>query len=134
MLMSAQLLPWRNPLLVWQIISHKFMRPLVPFAMIMAFVTNLLAFVKPNEALENPILNLGWPYSLILLCLQVVFYASAWLGNHFRGRGRIGKILYMPAFLVNSNFSAVRGLILFLTGRQTTLWQRARRRNVIELK
>ena len=134
MLMSMQLLPWRNPLLVWQIVSHKFMRPLVPFAMIMAFVTNLLAFVRPNLKLENGILYLGWPYSLILLCLQVFFYLSAWLGNRLKSRGLIGKILYLPAFLVNSNFSAVRGLILFLTGRQTTLWQRARRPNVTELE
>jgi poly-beta-1,6-N-acetyl-D-glucosamine synthase len=134
MLMSIQLLPWRNPLLVWQIVSHKFMRPLVPFAMIMAFVTNLLAFVTPNVKLDNGILYLGRPYSLILLFLQVCFYLSAWLGNRLKGRGPIGKILYLPAFLVNSNFSAVRGLISFLTGRQTTLWQRARRPNVTELE
>jgi len=134
MLMSIQLLPWRNPLLIWQITSHKFMRPLVPFAMIMVFVTNLLVFVTPNVTLDRGILYLGWPYSLILLFLQVFFYVSAWLGNRLKGRGLIGKILYLPAFLVNSNFSAVRGLISFLTGRQTTLWQRARRPNVTELE
>ena len=134
MLMSAQLLPWRNPLLVWQILSHKFMRPLVPFAMVLAFVTNLLALTKPSGAARNPVLSLAWPYSLIFLALQVVFYLCAWLGYRIKGRGPIGKILYIPAFLVNSNLSAVRGLISFLTGRQTTLWQRARRRNVVELK
>jgi biofilm PGA synthesis N-glycosyltransferase PgaC len=134
MLMSVQLLPWRNLLLVWQIVSHKFMRPLVPFAMIMALVTNLLAFMAPSVTLDNRTLYLGRPYSLILLSLQVLFYMSAWLGNRLKGRGLIGKILYMPAFLVNSNYSAVRGLTSFLTGRQTTLWHRARRRDVIELE
>ena len=134
MLMSIQLLPWRNPLLVWQILSHKFMRPWVPFAMIMALVMNLLAFVIPHTTWKNGILSLGWPYRLILFSLQIIFYLSAWLGNNLRGRGVVGKILYMPAFLVNSNFSAVRGLLSFLTGRQTALWQRARRRDVIELK
>jgi poly-beta-1,6-N-acetyl-D-glucosamine synthase len=132
MLMSLQLLPWRSPLLVWQLISHKLMRPLVPFAMTMALVANLLAFIAPRVTLDDGILYLGRPYNLILLSLQTLFYMSAWLGNRLKGRGRIGKILYMPAFLVNSNYSAVRGLISFLTGRQTTLWQRARRRNVIE--
>lgn len=134
MLMSLQLLPWRNPLLVWQIVSHKFMRPLVPFAMIMALITNLLAFITPHVTLNSGILYLGWPYNLILLSIQVFFYLSAWLCNRLKGRGLIGKILYIPAFLVNSNYSAVRGLTLFLTGRQTTLWQRARRRNVVELE
>jgi cellulose synthase/poly-beta-1,6-N-acetylglucosamine synthase-like glycosyltransferase len=134
MLMSIQLLPWRNPLLVWQIISHKFMRPLVPFAMILALVTNLLALMSLEGTSSVGILALGWPYSLVLLCLQVFFYLSAWLGNRLKGKGFIGKVLYVPTFLVNSNFSALRGLVSFLTGRQTTLWQRARRRNVIELE
>jgi cellulose synthase/poly-beta-1,6-N-acetylglucosamine synthase-like glycosyltransferase len=134
MFMAAQLLPWRSPLLVWQIISHKFMRPFVPLAMIMAFVTNLLAFIAPGATLNDGILYLSWPYSLLLLSVQVLFYLAAWLGNRFRGRGLIGKILYVPAFLVNSNLSALCGLVSFLTGRQTNLWQRARRRNIIELE
>jgi hypothetical protein len=134
MFMSVQLLPWRRPLLVWQIISHKFMRPWVPFAMILALVTNLLALINLDSTSNAGILYLGWPYSLLLLSLQVLFYLSAWLGNRLRGKGLIGKILYVPTFLVNSNFSALRGLLSFITGRQTTLWQRARRRNIIELE
>ena len=134
MLMSAQLLPWRDPLLVWQIVSHKFMRPLVPFAMVLAFATNLIALAKSSEAVKNPVLSLTWPYSPIFFVLQAVFYLSAWLGYRMKGRGPIGKVLYIPAFLVNSNFSALRGLISFVLGRQTALWQRARRRKAAELK
>jgi biofilm PGA synthesis N-glycosyltransferase PgaC len=134
MFRSVQLLPWRNPVLVWQILSHKFIRPWVPFAMMLAFVTNLLAFLHFDGASNAGILYLSWPYNLLFFSLQVLFYLSAWLGDHFKGQGLIGKILYIPTFLVNSNFSALRGLISFLTGRQTTLWQRARRRNVIELE
>jgi hypothetical protein len=127
MFMSAQLLPWRDPLLVWQIVSHKFMRPLVPLAMIAALVSNLLAFAFPSASLGQGILSLSRPYDWITLLLQLLFYASAWLGNVLKGRGMFGKVLYIPTFLVNSNFSALYGLISFLTGRQTTLWQRARR-------
>ena len=36
LLMANRLLPWRDPMLVWQIVSHKFMRPLVPLLMIAA--------------------------------------------------------------------------------------------------
>ncbi len=128
MLMSLQLLPWRSPLLVWQIVSHKFMRPLVPLAMIVAFAANLLAFLIPSASVGYPMLYLGKPYSSIMLSLQLVFYLLAGLGNVLRGKGIIGKVLYMPAFLVNSNLSAIRGLVSFFAGRQTSLWKRARRR------
>jgi poly-beta-1,6-N-acetyl-D-glucosamine synthase len=134
MLRSLHLLPWRNPLVVWEILSHKFMRPFVPFAMIMAFILNLFALTSSKGGSHPGILYLGWPYNLIMFSLQIVFYLSAWLGNRLKGRGPIGKILYVPTFLVNSNFSALRGLFSFLTGRQTPLWQRARRRNVVELE
>ena len=128
MLLSGGLLPWRSPLLVWQIISHKYMRPFVPLAMILAFFANLLALTwVPNPA-ENKILYLAWPYNLIIFLMQLIFYILAWLGNIFKGKDRIAKLLYLPTFLVNSNLSALRGLVSFLTGRQTSLWQRARRR------
>ena len=40
----------------------------------------------------------------------------------------MGKLLYIPTFLVNSNMAAIFGLYSFFTGRQTALWKRARRR------
>jgi len=129
--MSLQLLPWKNPLLVWQIISHKFMRPLVPFAMILAFITNLLAFLWQPASLDHKILFLSPPYPLILLLLQCMFYFLAWMGNRLKDRGLIGKLLYVPTFLVNSNLSALRGLTSFLTGGQTVLWQRVGRGEIV---
>ena len=42
-------------------------------------------------------------------------------------RGILGKLLYLPTFLVNSNLAALSGLYLYLTGKQTHLWQRVRR-------
>ena len=129
--MSLQLLPWKNPLLVWQIISHKFMRPLVPFAMMLAFISNLLAFLWPSASLEQKLLFLSPPYPLILLSLQGAFYFLAWIGNRLKGRGLIGKLVYIPTFLVNSNLSALRGLLSFLSGGQTVLWERVRRREII---
>ena len=38
------------------------------------------------------------------------------------------KILYLPAFFVNSKLAAVTGLVMYLAGRQTNLWQRVARR------
>jgi biofilm PGA synthesis N-glycosyltransferase PgaC len=129
MLLAARLLPWRNPILVWQIISHKMMRPLVPFAMIIAFLSNLLAVILPPIPLqESSISFLSRPYSQILFSLQLIFYMLALLGNKLKRKSFLGKVLYVPAFLVNSNLSAIRGLVSFFTGKQSALWKRTRRR------
>lgn len=129
MLMSTGLLPWRSPLLIWQIVSHKFMRPFVPMAMILAFFSNLLLLYWAPTPVWNSILNLAWPYNLFFFFLQLFFYLLAWAGNTFNnGTRRTMKFLYLPAFLVNSNLSALRGLFSFFTGKQTALWRRARRR------
>jgi hypothetical protein len=128
MLMSGQILPWRNPLLVWQIISHKFMRPLVPFLMIIAFLSTLVACIW-----QMPPSTLGWlylalPYNIIFLAAEILICLLAIFGASLKDRGLVGKILYLPTFLVNSNFAALLGLYTFFTGKQTSLWRRARRR------
>ncbi len=128
MAISAELLPWRNPLLVWQIVSHKFMRPFVPLAMISAFFLNILALIWAPLSPQNKLLELAWPYNAFFFVSQVIFYLVAWFGSNFKKSGRVAKLLYIPAFLVNSNLSALRGLLSFFTGKQTSLWQRARRR------
>jgi hypothetical protein len=63
-----------------------------------------------------------------MLAAQLLFYALAWLGSRVERGGKVGKVLYLPTFLVNSNLAAVIGLYRFLRGRQTTLWERVQRR------
>jgi cellulose synthase/poly-beta-1,6-N-acetylglucosamine synthase-like glycosyltransferase len=128
MLMSGQILPWRNPLLVWQIISHKFMRPLVPFLMIIAFLATMAACIW-----QMPPSTLGWlylapPYNIVFLAAEILICLLAIFGASLKDKGLVGKILYLPTFLVNSNFAALLGLYSFITGKQTSLWRRARRR------
>lgn len=112
-----QLLPWKRPLAAWQMISHKFLRPLVPLAMIMAILTNILIVSQNRPEIYT-----------ILLGIQIFFYLLAALGQWWKRGGLIGKLLYLPTFLVGSNWAALVGLARFLTKRQTTLWQRAKRR------
>jgi hypothetical protein len=118
--------------LVWQIISHKFLRPLVPLAMAGALLTNLLAVVRPARSREYAWLHLASPFNWLALGLQLLFYGLAWLGSRTERKGKIGKLLYLPTFLVNSNLAAAIGLYRSLTGGQTSLWQRARRREEIK--
>lgn len=128
MLMGASILPWWNPVLVWQIISHKFMRPLVPLIMILSLVAVLAACIMPPAASLAPWLFLAPPYNLICLGGVIVISVLAFFGGSFKELGFLGKLLYIPTFLVNSNMAAILGLYSFFTGRQTALWKRARRR------
>lgn len=125
--MSRHLLPLRNPMVAWQIISHKFMRPLVPFAMIGAGIANIWMLIFPGNNDSMPLLSLTSPYNWIFLILQVCFYLAAIIGNYLVPGSKIRKLLYLPTFLVNSNFAALLGLYKYLRGTQTSKWQRVKR-------
>jgi cellulose synthase/poly-beta-1,6-N-acetylglucosamine synthase-like glycosyltransferase len=126
--LAPKLLPWQRPLIVWQVVSHKFLRPLVPFAMAGALLANLIAVIRPLRSKKYLLLYLAPPFNWIILLFQLLFYGLAWLGNHQPERkGTTGKLLYLPTFLVNSNLAAVIGLYRFLTKSQTPLWQRVQR-------
>jgi len=127
---ARETLPLNRPAVLWQVSSHKFLRMFLPFAMICAFVCNALIAVltlgRPNQLT----LNSAQPYYIGLLSLQVLFYALALLGASIENRNSLfGKMLYLPSFIVNSNFAALVGFHRFITGRQTALWQRVPRSN-----
>jgi hypothetical protein len=94
--------------------------------MIGALLANLMAVLRPPSAGKQAFLHLAAPFNWISLFGQLLFYGLAWLGNSTERQGKLGKMLYLPTFLVNSNLAALVGLYRTLTKRQTTLWQRAR--------
>lgn len=126
--MAPEVVPFNNPLVAWQIFSHKFLRPLVPFFMAAALLTNILAVAIP--APDRGFWGLGAPYGAILLALQALFYGMAVLGSLLGGKGKKNKLvrlLYLPTFLTNSNFAAVQGLLKFMRGGQFHIWERIQR-------
>jgi poly-beta-1,6-N-acetyl-D-glucosamine synthase len=125
-----ELLTLRRPVVAWQVWSHKFLRPFVALAGVGALVANLLAVIFPSRAGSRPLLRLAAPFNWIMLALQLSFYGMAWLGGRAEHSGLLGKILYIPTFLVNSNLAGILGLYRFLTKRQTSLWQRVQRREI----
>lgn len=124
----GELLPPNRPLVIWQVFSHKFLRPLVPFFMIGAFLSSLVSVTLPLQDDVTGLLRLGYPYNWVFFVAQLLFYFLAWLGKYFESTSLFGKILYLPVFLVNSNLAALLGLIRFLTGKQSAQWMRVRRR------
>jgi biofilm PGA synthesis N-glycosyltransferase PgaC len=122
---NRQLWP-HNPLVIWQLLSHKYLRPFVPLAMITAFLSNLAA-LRPGYA------GHGWlrgPAAQALFLGQSLFYAAAWFGGRLKGKGKAGKILFVPAYLVSSNVAGLVGLFRFLRGGQPAAWQRVARRSI----
>jgi len=127
--MAKQILPFNRPLLVWQILSHKFLRPIVPFFMIGAALFNLISVFFPPAMKGFWILSK--PYSLIFLGLQFLFYTLAWVGRKAGNRGKQSKLVrlfYLPTFLTNSNYAALMGFFRFLRGNQSHMWERIQRR------
>ncbi|MCB0103940.1 MAG: glycosyltransferase family 2 protein [Anaerolineales bacterium] len=124
--MSGRFLPYNRPFIVWQIISHKFCRAFVPFVMILALLLNILIvylnFIYNISTLLMPAL-----FGKALLVFQVTFYFAAFLGSMFNFEGRLGKVFYLPTFLVNSNIAIVRGLYSYLTNKQQHIWKRVNR-------
>jgi cellulose synthase/poly-beta-1,6-N-acetylglucosamine synthase-like glycosyltransferase len=126
--LSGRVLPFGNPVLVWQVLSHKFLRPLIPFFMITAALFNLAAVLNPPDS--GGFWALARPWGAYLVALQVLFYGLALLGSRssIGGRkGRLSRLLYLPTFLLNSNLAALRGLAMYLRGGQFHIWERIRR-------
>lgn len=125
--MSASLLPFNRPMVVWQIISHKYFRTFIPYAMLLALLSNI-ALVVVHLQSQTPLpLFLETPIAQVFLVLQAVFYGMALLGNLMQFSGLLGKLLYLPTFLVNSNFALIVGMHKFLTKKQTHIWKRVQR-------
>lgn len=119
---SIRWLPWNNPVAIWQIISHKYFRLFIPFAMIMALVSNIYLVFFPPQNMQIAPDFYNW-----LCVFQIIFYLMAALGIRMKFEG-VSRILYLPAFLVNSNIAAVKGLFRFLRKKQDTRWERVNRR------
>ncbi|HKJ39873.1 MAG TPA: glycosyltransferase family 2 protein [Anaerolineales bacterium] len=124
------LLPFGRPVLLWQIVSHKYFRAFLPFGFIGAFLANILLIILPPQADSFPTVALIHPYDWLLMISQLVFYGAAFLPGEKRAGGMLGKVLYIPAYLVNSNIAVLKGLYGFLTRKQTNIWERVRRGNL----
>jgi poly-beta-1,6-N-acetyl-D-glucosamine synthase len=102
----GQLLKPCRPLPLFFFVSHKVVRLLVPFAMLMAVIANLLL--------------LGSPGYRVLLGVQLLFYALAALGLSGRLRP---KALRLPFYFCMVNSAAFFGLYHALTGHRSLTWK-----------
>jgi len=125
--LSKTLLPFNRPFEVWKIISHKYFRAFVPFAFILAFAFNLILVVLPANNPRFPFLQLAIPYNWIFMGLQIIFYLVGIICAQVKIPGKFGKILYLPTFLINSNYAVIIGLLSFFRNQEAHLWERVNR-------
>lgn len=119
---SWRWLPWNNPTAVWQIFSHKYFRLFIPFAMILALLSNLAVVLADRLGFTEAGAWAGW-----MLAAQVCFYILALLGRWLDFRGPL-KFLYLPAFLVSSNLATLLGFFKHVSQNQDVSWERVNRR------
>jgi glycosyltransferase involved in cell wall biosynthesis len=105
--------PFQYGLFSWQLFSHKLCRWLVPFAMILVFMSNL-------------ILAFGSNFYLILFILQLLFYFFA-LQSRRTSLLNKSKILKIPFFFVQVNLSILNAWYRYFRGERMVTWTPSQR-------
>lgn len=112
-----QLLPalaWRQPGLAWRVVSHKGLRPVVPFALGTIAVASVL--LAPSRS---------WALALVLA--QFGFYAAAIGGWASERSGRRSAWLYLPYYFCRMNLATLAGFRNFAGHRHEAVWARVNR-------
>lgn len=125
--LGRQVLPIRHPLILWQVVSHKFLRPVVPLAMCGALLTGVASVVRPSRSRRRRLLHLASPFNWLVVGAQFLFYGTAVLGQRMEHKKGPWKVVYVSSFLFNSNRAAVVGLARWVFRRQSDAWRRVDR-------
>ncbi|MBT9483524.1 glycosyltransferase family 2 protein [Sediminibacterium sp.] len=117
--LRALLLPFKQPVLSFEYISHRILRWVVtPYLMILAFIINIVL-----------VINLGFSniYGLMLLG-QLVFYIAALLGWVMEQKQLKVKIFFIPYYFCLMNYAVIAGFVRYFFGEQSVLWEKAKRK------
>ena len=108
----AMLNPFRTRAM-FSYLSHKVLRWLVPFFMILAAASNACL--------------LGRSIFQVTMALQGAFYLFALLGWLVRRPRVLAKLFALPHYLVGINAALLVGFVRCITGRQRVIWRRTER-------
>ena len=114
--LSSMLLPFKNPVLTFQYISHRVLRwTLAPLALPFLLMTNIY-LAQQGEPLFN----------YILWC-QIAFYAMALVGFFLEKQKLKFKTFFVPYYFCVMNYAMYRGFFRAIGGKQSVLWEKAKR-------
>lgn len=107
---------FRYGTLTFQYVSHRVLRwTLAPFFLPVLLIVNILLAVQ------------GSFFYQIILWVQIIFYTSALAGYVFEKRKLKVKAFFVPYYFCVMNYSMYAGFVRLVRGRQSVLWERARR-------
>jgi poly-beta-1,6-N-acetyl-D-glucosamine synthase len=109
--------PWGNPMAVFCLFCHKFLRLLLPILMIVALAANAARVALPPVP----------PLLVVTLAGQVAVYALALGGYALERRGRRNRLAMLAYYVVTGNLGMLLGLVRYVSGRQSVLWRKAER-------
>jgi hypothetical protein len=121
--------PFKSPI-AFQLFSHKFLRVLMPFFMIMIFIVNWI-LMSPNISKQAS------TFYAAMFILQIIFYGLAIIGGLARHQkygilNFIAKICTIPYVFCLLNFSALIGFFRFAGTNQDIAWEKARDKRTME--
>lgn len=111
-LLIVECLRKKKVALVFQLVSHKFLRWLFPIFAMGMLVTNIF---------------LAGLFFRVLLLAQVFFYVSAFIGYVLdMKRAKVPRILIVPYYFCLIHVAAIAGMYRLMCGGQKTVWQKVR--------
>ena len=110
---------FKYPALSFQYLSRRLLRWIFcPLMLLILLLTNIFIVIDAS------IMSV---YSFFLV-LQIIFYALAFVGWALVLSGKRTMALTIPFYFVFMNYCLVLGCIRFLSGKQTVLWEKSRRK------
>lgn len=103
--------PVRDPFLVFAFVSHKLLRWLSPFLLIVVLICNMSL--------------LEYPFYLCIFLFQIFFYGCSLIG-YFFPKSRKMPIIYFPLYFTTVNIAALLGFFKFIFGLQKVTWGKSR--------
>ena len=119
--------PFKYGLFSWQLFSHKLCRWLVPFFMIIAFISNLIIIFGSGFFLLTFILQTG------LYCLAFTYYRKTAQNSKLKAESENSKpdilsaFSKLPYFFVSVNTSILVAWCKYIKGERATFWEPSKR-------
>lgn len=114
--LKSLLNPFKYGVLTWQYISHRVLRwTVTPLALLLVIPFNVWLAFDGHLLYQS------------LLIAQIVFYSLALLGWYLENKEIRVKVLFIPFYFFIMNLSVFLGFARFIKGKQSVIWERAKR-------
>ena len=119
--LKSLLNPFRFGLYSWQYFSHKVLRwTLAPVSLFLILPVNLLIVWQQNGWFE-------FQFYSVMLYNQLLCYLMAALGWYLENKKLHFKLLFVPYYFLFINYTSIRGIFRYFKGKQSVVWEKAKR-------